>query len=123
MIQGTSMATPHIARATALLLAQSPTLDSARINALVRGNAAEDSFSGPGSNNTSEFSQCLVVNTPPVPNDRPVNAIGALHIYHVNGFRRRLGRHPELYRNLPAHQWGPARGQHQHHFSAPQPDR
>jgi uncharacterized repeat protein (TIGR01451 family) len=49
---GTSMATPHVAGAVALLLAEDPALDSEQIKSLLQSNAKQDSFTGDSCSNT-----------------------------------------------------------------------
>ena len=51
-LQGTSMASPHVAGAVALLLAEDPSRDAAQIKALLQGRALKDAFTGNGCNNT-----------------------------------------------------------------------
>lgn len=46
ILEGTSMASPHVAGAAALLLSLDPNLDAATIGDLLRGNATADSFTG-----------------------------------------------------------------------------
>ena len=50
--QGTSMATPHVSGAVALLLAEDPTLDAAQIKALLQDHAVLDGFTSGVCDNT-----------------------------------------------------------------------
>ena len=50
--QGTSMSSPHVAGAVALILAEDPTLDAVEIKARLQADALRDSFTGDACNNT-----------------------------------------------------------------------
>ena len=52
LIQGTSMASPHVAGAVALLLDANPSLDAQQVKVLIQANAVKDSFTGTQCNNT-----------------------------------------------------------------------
>ena len=67
--RGTSMATPHVAGAVALLLSANPNLDSAQIKGLLQSTAVKDGFTGPSCGNVWG---CGKLNLAPLANTAPI---------------------------------------------------